>query len=95
MSAITKGDSYFELDADEAPSFYQSVMAIVQPSQLAAAVLAMFVLQLVIAIIALDTTYGAIGATRHKNDIHSPSRVIASSSLRQVSACAPSMLMTR
>ena len=61
MSALSKDTSYFELDADEAPSFYQSVMAIVKPSQLAAAVLAMFVLQLVIVIIALGLGQYASG----------------------------------
>ena len=61
MSALSKGDSYFEMDADAAPSFYQSVMTVVTPSQLAAAVLAMFVLQLVIVIIALGLGQYASG----------------------------------
>ena len=61
MSAIVKDDSYFEIDTDAAPSFYQSVMTVVTPSQLAAAVLAMFVLQLVIVIIALGLGQYASG----------------------------------
>ena len=61
MSALSRGDSYFEMDADAAPSFYQSVMTVVKPSQLAAAVLAMFVLQLVITIIALGLGQYASG----------------------------------
>ena len=61
MSALSKGDSYFEIDTDAAPSFYQSVMTVVTPSQLAAAVLAMFVLQLVIVIIALGLGQYASG----------------------------------
>ena len=80
MSALSKDTSYFELDADEAPSFYQSVMAIVKPSQLAAAVLAMFVLQLVITIIALhrDTTSpGALGEPRRQRRLKRPRALVS------------------
>jgi hypothetical protein len=46
-------------------------------------------------IMALLTTDGAMGATRHKKQIQRPSRVIAASSRLQVAACWPSQPMTR